>query len=150
MNEKDARTNYYFEKVDFEKLKGQLKLDKTMDPPWTKMEGQLFRSFLPEGESKQRNLSYLCMLLTKATDGYKHRAETNTILFLTEGYADFSRLAERNRLTQPYQQKFSTGDAIQIPPQVVRKLIPNNGEVLEIEVIVQPRQSKDDVVFVYK
>lgn len=150
MNSGTVNTDKYFKRVNFEEVKRALKLDKVMDPPWTKMEGHLHRSFLPEEESKQRDLSYLCMVLTQATDGYKHRRETDAILFLTEGTVEFYHDKGQGRPIQPYQQKFSIGDAIQIPPPVVRKLIPDNGEVIEIEMIVQPMQSKDDTVFVYK
>jgi hypothetical protein len=99
----------------------------------------------------ERDLSYLCILLTKATDGHKHRAETNTILFLTNGSIEFSsQVGSGYKPSLPYQQKFSIGDAIQIQPPVVRKLMPDNGELLEIETIVQPRQRRYDTVFVYK
>jgi len=138
---------YYFREIDFEKVKRSLGLKKKYDGKWNKVSDKIaIKNLISGRESKERNLSYLGLMYSNPGDGHRYKTQTDTILFLTEGEMEF---CYEKSLDDKFYQHFSKGDAIRIPPPVVRRLNPGCEKFLEIELIVQPRYKSRDEIHVY-
>jgi len=148
--------NSNFKKIDFEAYKKFLGLKKTIEGDWMEQDnGVLVKPFISEEESERHNLTYIGLSFSKPTDGHFYKTQLDTIYFKTDGKIEFYHEYEINRKIsdgeatgkEKTKVPFSAGDAIEITPPVVRKLIPKKR--LEIELIVQPRFNPEDEVHVY-
>lgn len=134
--------------IKINEYKKSLGLGAIIKKDWVEQpNGVLIKPFITEEESKRLDLTYIGLIFPKRTDGHKYLTQTDTIHFVTGGSIEFSRDEYSICCACP----FSAGKSIQIPPPIVRKLIPHaeEGGKLEIELIVQPRFNPDDEVHIY-
>ena len=136
----------YFKQIDFKRYKKLIELKKTVAEDWIRQPNSVMvRPCISDSYSLRLNLSYLDIIFPAPTNGHYYKTQTDTILFRNSGKIEFSldQKAEKRRIFS-----FSDGDAIEIAPPVVRKLIPEK-EPLKIELIIQPRFNPEDEVHVY-
>jgi len=146
----------YFKKIDFDEFLNSLGLETIYEGEWeAQPNGVLIRQLISEEESKNKNVTYAGLKFFKPTDGHMYETQTETILFKGDGQIDFSKDGKQSK--RPVYT-FSDWDrkGIQIPPSVVRKIIPLRNKFaeeqdpgLEIELIVQPMFNPEDEIYVY-
>jgi hypothetical protein len=90
-------------------------------------------------------LSYLGLIFPNFTGMHYYKTQTDTILFKSPGGVTFSH--DKDAPEKNWSHVFRKGDAIQIPPEVIRGLSPL-GQPLEIELIVEPTFDLLDEVLV--
>jgi hypothetical protein len=134
----------YFKDIDFEQYKKGLDLKAATDGEWVKQRNGVFvRSLISQEESNEKNVTYIGLKFPKPTDGHSYHTQTDTIRFKGKGFIEFSYDGGER---EPYT--FVEGDSIQIPSNVVRKIIPFIRD-LEMELIVTPRFDPKDEIHVY-
>ncbi|MFH0836531.1 MAG: hypothetical protein V1870_00210 [Candidatus Aenigmatarchaeota archaeon] len=134
----------YFKRIDFAKYTKALGLKITTEEDWCEIrDGIYLNDIISKDESAEHNLTYIGLRFEKPTDGHYYKTQVDTIYFETDGQIEFST---DNKNKEIYT--FSTGDAIQIPVSVVRKIIPM-GKYTEIKLIVEPAFDPADEIHVY-
>lgn len=147
----------HFKKIDFGIFKKYLGLKKTEEEEWTRQEnGVLVKPLISDEESIRLNLTYIGLKFDRPTDAHFYKNQTDVICFKTDGIVEFCdgyflggkspQVTDKEKTRTP----FPAGYAIEIPPPVVRKIVPKPTEKkLEIELVVRPRFDSKDEVHVY-
>lgn len=143
----------YFKRIeDFGKYKKSLGIPEPtyamINKPWlTQENGVLVKPLIKEEKNERLDITYIGLIFPDMTDGHKYKSQTDTIHFINSGIIEFSHDEFSSKRPIP----FEAGDTIQIPPPVIRRLVPNasNDDQLEIELIVQPKFDPKDEIHVY-
>lgn len=136
----------YFQIINFDEYKNVLGLnlneeEALIEEIWAEqLNGVFVKSLM--SEDYVGGITYMGLRFSKSTDSHNYSEQEDIIKFITDGSITFSTCEDRI----PYIHKFEAGDAILIPPQIIRKLIPPyDGVNLEIELILgSPYDANDE------